>query len=275
MWTAVWIPLLVLPICGWFLARNNLDESSNQTIPLLLRSIPLETACHYWWNGRRRVQDLQFPPHRLLEAVAALSGMLTSLGISEGLTRLGKATFQRRRPNFYEMCGFDYESQKCLASSDRVCGAQYSFPSGHASLEACAMVYLSCFFCGKILSCSGIDKRYRPLSCFLTCVVFLSWAVWVAVTRVTDHWHNPGDVAAGLCLGGVTAFTVYHWYYPPLWNTLTPGRPRTLEALMCSGSSNDTAIVDTLPEEKMASAQRVDVEAKRLMSFSDIPAVLL
>jgi membrane-associated phospholipid phosphatase len=266
MWTAVWIPLLVLPFCGWFLAWN-LDETSNQARPLLLRSIPIVASC---WNGPWRFH-IQLSPHRLLQSVAAVSGMLTSLGISGGLTVLGKATFQRRRPNFYEMCGFAYETQQCLGSNDQVCGAQYSFPSGHASLEGCAMVYLSCFFCGKILSCSSMEQRYKPLGCLLTCIGFLSWAVFVAVTRVTDHWHNPGDVAAGFCLGGVTAFTVYHLYYPPLWNTRTPGMPRTVVALVSAGSNGTT--VDALPGERLAS-YHVDVEAKRQNSFCDPRAVL-
>ena len=258
MWTAVYIPLMIMAICGWLLAWN-LDKTANHRTHSLLRSIPL-TFC---WNN---CIQIQLPPNRLLEAVAAVSGLLTSLGFSGCLTQVGKATFQRRRPNFYEMCQFDYETQQCLASNSQVCGAQYSFPSGQASMEGCAMMYLCCFFCGKIVSSSG-NQRYKPLWCFLTCSGFLSWAVFVAVTRVTDHWHNPGDVAAGLLLGGGTALTVYHIYYPPLWNSTIAGTPHTIVPFLREEDKSNDTKVNSKKQEMMATPQEsANVEAKQALA---------
>lgn len=283
MWTAVWVPLMVTIAGGWLLAggNNNADDEQPRRV---VKSIPLTSLqCCCCCNSRI---NLSIPSHRLLEAAAAASGLLTSVGISECLTRLGKASFGRRRPNFYDFCDFDYATRQCAAASERVCAAQHSFPSGHASLACCAMVYLSCFFGGKILSSSSSNnnrwclqqRRHKMLWCTAVATLLLSYAVFVAATRVTDHWHKPGDVLAGLLLGGATAFAVYHLYYPPLWNARAAGTPRTGGALLLVKSSasqqpttnNDTTTGDVATVSSIATGERGMV----VVSSSSQPAKL-
>jgi len=260
MRTAVKIPLLVTLVCGWLFAGNAEAERQVTSIPLT----SLQCCC------RSRI-NLAIPAHRLLETAAAVSGLLTSLGVSEGLTRLGKASFHRRRPNFYAFCDFDYETQQCTGTDYRICEAQRGLPSGHASLTCCSMVYLSCYFCGKILSSNNhYLQRYKMLWCIVISTILLSYAVFVAATRVMDHWHNPGDAIAGLVLGGVSAFAVYHLYYPPLWKAPAAGTPRTVWALLMQSSSPQTnttigevAIVDTTGERIVSSSPPAKLEAKQ------------
>jgi len=188
----------------------------------LSRSIQLQTYCGF--GGR----TLSLHPRQLLETSAAMSGLMMAIGVSEVLTRMGKGTFMRRRPNYYSLCGFDSETLQCKRSG--VCAANQSFPSGHASLSMCAMMYLACYFGGKLLS-SKYHMACKVVGCFTTSIPLLSWAILVGMSSIMDHWHHPGDVVSGLFLGAASAVAVYHLYFPPLWNTQARGMPYTVWAL--------------------------------------------
>ena len=199
-------PLLLIILSSWLIA------SKTKGANLQLRSIPLFS----FWGV-----SVSLPVRRILESCAAGSGIWTAYGVSEGLTRLLKGIVWRRRPNFYALCHFDADTMQCMGTLKQICQAQYSFPSGHSSLSACTMVFLCCYLCGRVQhSC------YRCIACTL----FISWALFVASTRVHDHWHNPSDVLAGLLVGTLSALGVYRIFYPPLFSKQA-GIPKSIWAL--------------------------------------------
>ena len=70
-----------------------------------------------------------------------------------------------------------------------------SFPSGHASLSFTTMVRVS-------LELTQILQKW-PLHRLAWTPMVL--AIYIAWSRVTDHWHHPEDIIAGAVLGTVFA----------------------------------------------------------------------
>lgn len=210
------LPILLI------LVTSCLLSSQRHRIDGTLRSIQLFTV------GSRSGYTVSILPRRLLETCAAVSGILTAYGISEGLTRMLKGTVGRRRPNFYALCHFDTETLQCMGQPSQICQAQYSFPSGHSSMSACTMIFLCCFLIGRM-------PRH---GCFcygrwVACTVLLSWAVYVSWTRVHEHWHRPSDVMAGFLLGTMSALAAYHLFYPSLLQPQA-GIPKAVWSLAAS-----------------------------------------
>ena len=142
-------------------------------------------------------------------------------GLCEGTTQLLKLAIQRRRPNFYALCGFSMETLQCTADLDHVREANFSFPSGHSSLSCCAMTFLVWYFLGK----NHTHGRFASLA---ICVVFWGWSLLVGASRLVDRWHHYDDVVAGLGLGFAVGTIVYHTWYPPVWSKYEAGMPRSL-----------------------------------------------
>ena len=137
MWMSKRLPILLILVTSYLLS------SQRHRIDVTLRSFPRFTV----GSSRYTVSLL---PRRMLETCAAVSGILTAYGISEGLTRMLKGTVGRRRPNFYALCHFDTETLQCMGSPKQICQAQYSFPSGHASMSACTMIFLCLYLTGRM-----------------------------------------------------------------------------------------------------------------------------
>ena len=172
-------------------------------------------------------------PHYLLHHnQAALCAFGTALALSEGPTQLLKLYIQRPRPNFYVLCGFDASQQRCTAGIDHVREANFSFPSGHSSLSACACVFMTWHVCGMMVGRHGMTKhwsmRQRRFACLFTSTLFLAWTLFVGASRLHDHWHHYADVVAGLLLGSLAATLGYHAWYPPIWSVRVAGLPYSL-----------------------------------------------
>jgi diacylglycerol diphosphate phosphatase / phosphatidate phosphatase len=182
---------------------------------------------------------------------ARLCAFSTAIGLAEGSTQLLKVFVQRRRPNFYALCGWDSTSKTCTAPIENLREANSSFPSGHSSLSACAMTAGMWQFLGLIVAVSsskfiivGNGKKKRQVrsleltqcSAFFAIVVPLGWAIFVAATRLVDHWHHPSDVLAGLVLGATMGTIGYHLWFPPIWwmggraSNLGPSHPWSVHA---------------------------------------------
>lgn len=146
----------------------------------------------------------------------------TSIGTSEGLTQIFKIYVRRRRPNFMDLCG--YETGQCTNSDDHIIEANLSFPSGHSSLSACGMTFLTLAVLSQLLfmqhqrvskQSSSLQLRwYAPL---VTLAAF-TYTLFVGTSRIVDYWHFPSDVLAGWCLGGLTSAACFHIWFPPLWH---------------------------------------------------------
>lgn len=179
-------------------------------------------------NKRRR---------QLHDVHAAVFGLTTAIGLSEGATVLLKFFVQRRRPNFYALCGWSSELLKCTAPIGKIRDANFSFPSGHSSLSSVAMVYLAWFCLSKVVAARG--PRWLALS---SCVFPVAWALFVGASRLVDHWHHPSDVLAGLLLGSVCGTAAFHTWYPPVWS------PSQVVGLPWSLHSNDYAKLPSFVE---------------------------
>jgi len=146
---------------------------------------------------------------------------------AELTTHLVKVYVGRLRPNFYEKCEFDASSFEC-ASADGEEEARKSFPSGHSTLAFACMTALSLFFLGRAGSYKKNHTSYkhqairRLLS--IVSILPMSFAVFVASSRVVDNWHHPADIVAGSVIGFTCAIFSYNlWYHP--WNTELSGVP--------------------------------------------------
>jgi len=159
---------------------------------------------------------------------ASLCGLLTAIALSEGTTQLLKLYIQRRRPNFYALCGFDKTRKVCTNSLHKVREANFSFPSGHSSLANCAMTYLVWFFLSRIISSSRLSPTVKRFLALWACVVPWGWALFVGASRLVDMWHHPSDVVAGLLLGGLASTLAYHLWFPPIWLGNTSSTPWSL-----------------------------------------------
>jgi len=81
---------------------------------------------------------------------------------------------------------------------ERIRAARLSFPSGHASFSAQAMVFIALYLQARLVS----NDRSKPIYLvpFLQ-LIAVAFAIWVSLTRLTDFKHHPGDVLVGAILG--------------------------------------------------------------------------
>jgi membrane-associated phospholipid phosphatase len=211
-------------------------------LPLLMMIVyTISTlACHNRYNNNHpsRRQGL-FSPTLLtvlyFSICELVSAFAMSIGLSEGMTVMIKQWVQRRRPNFYQLCGFSTTALQCTASPPSiVVEAQLSFPSGHSSLVACGMTFMSLYLhrivstsmkaSGNGLSGNGHDDSSSSSSSssssislaqfFSKTLCPLCYALFVASSRVVDYWHHPSDVVAGLILGSLSSYLTFRFWFP-------------------------------------------------------------
>ena len=99
-----------------------------------------------------------------------------------------------------------------------------------------------------------------------TCLPW-GWALFVAASRLVDHWHHPSDVLAGLGLGFATCTIAYHHWYPPVWSPYA-GIPRSLLMMKTTNSSSTlkgaTNATDLAPQTISTSSSSITTtNAKR------------
>ena len=73
-----------------------------------------------------------------------------SMATTDLATDLAKNYVGRMRPFFYEKCDFNEESASCQLPLAQLDLLRQSFPSGHASLGTCAMLFTTLYLLGKI-----------------------------------------------------------------------------------------------------------------------------
>jgi len=167
------------------------------------------------------------------ELQSGICAFFVAIGSSEGFTQLIKYFVLRKRPNFYQLCGFNTSTLQCEAPLSRVQEAMFSFPSGHTSLSFCGMTFLVWFLLGRLarqLSTSTISSPLKRKVMVYSCIA-LPWgySTYVGATRIVDTWHHVDDVLAGCLLGTTCATIAYHLYHPHVlsrfaglpWNCMT------------------------------------------------------
>lgn len=147
-------------------------------------------------------------PHRIL------CTLFTTIGISEGFTKLLKFWVRRPRPNYYSLCGLDIKTQICQNELPSIVRAQVSFPSGHTSLSFCTWTVVALWFFHLLSTKSTTNAPPSKVLLLLSCILPWGWAAFVGVTRIVDYWHHPSDVLAGGLLGlsCATLCFIVHFY---------------------------------------------------------------
>jgi len=224
--TSVVFPLIFIVLHAWYSNIPTLYTNSGSSSPNRIAT---------------KVQKI----HRVATVISAFSA---AIGLSEGSTVMIKLWVRRRRPNFYALCGFDISNRKCMGTLEEIREANFSFPSGHSSLVCCGMTFLVWYLHGASYGINTIQRsgdktkskfgfgspRFFSL---MVCTCFpWGWALFVAASRLVDHWHHPSDVLAGLALGFATCTIVYHHWYAPIWS---PNAGIPLSLLVVSNTNND------------------------------------
>lgn len=163
---------------------------------------------------------------------AAVLGLFQALLLNSIATDALKTLAGRKRPDFFAMCDYaGYRSvnasnvtdlqawiskenivagalgsmSRCRAAPSAISESCKSFPSGHASISACGLGYLTyvlfAFFWrfrepGATAGGGGRDVLFSAAA-----LVPAAIAGWVAVSRTQDNWHNFSDVLAGSIIG--------------------------------------------------------------------------
>uniref|UniRef100_A0A8C8VPW7 Phosphatidic acid phosphatase type 2/haloperoxidase domain-containing protein n=1 Tax=Pelusios castaneus TaxID=367368 RepID=A0A8C8VPW7_9SAUR len=141
-----------------------------------------------------------------------LGAFLFGCTVGQSLTNMAKITIGRLRPHFLAVCRPDLallncsrgyvEEYTCTAGSSEEKEARKSFYSGHASFAMYSMAYLV-FYLQARFTWRGA-RLLRPLVQF----VLLLLAMYTGLTRISDYWHHPSDVAVGFLQGALVAYWV-------------------------------------------------------------------
>ncbi|CAL4060817.1 unnamed protein product, partial [Meganyctiphanes norvegica] len=135
-----------------------------------------------------------------------------------GLTYLMKLSIGRPRPHFIDVCQPDWSMINCSTPEGHpayvdpipcngtdetaINQARLSFPSGHASISAYAMVYFIMY-----LQAQFYIRRIRCIKPLLQLICIVV-ALFISLTRIQDFKHHSTDVMAGLFLGTFVAVLV-------------------------------------------------------------------
>lgn len=158
---------------------------------------------------------------RLMHCYIQIGYYLFGLALCLVSTHITKYTVGRLRPHFFAVCqpqlpdgstckdtfnfGRYIEEYECIGqnmTASVLAQLGQSFPSGHASIFFYAMVYLAIYLQ------AALSTRASKLLKHLLQFIFIMFAWYVALTRISDYWHHWSDVVAGTILGSLTAFVV-------------------------------------------------------------------
>ena len=143
-------------------------------------------------------------------------------------TDMSKFTIGRLRPHFLSICKPDYGSvckdgmyqQFVVGNETEICQglssdtsekmlreARLSFMSGHASFSFYCSTFLIIYLQARLNKISesssgqgNVAKVLKVLRPFIQFGIFIL-AFWIALTRISDYFHHPLDVAMGAVVG--------------------------------------------------------------------------
>jgi len=148
--------------------------------------------------------------------------LLTALAVTELFTGTLKTLVARPRPNFKYSCWPDgamtWEDEaagvvRCTnPSAHAVDEARRSFPSGHSSLSAAGLGFLTLYLYGK-LGCFRRGPSETRLGAWVVATVPAFAACVIGASRVADNKHHPFDVLAGLAIGFAMAAGAFLQHY--------------------------------------------------------------
>lgn len=199
------------------------------TYPHLENTVPTWTVPVYSILGPLLVFFVyKFVSGRSWSEVTRLSVVfLLAVFLVGAITNCLKVPIGRFRPNFVAICWngstpvFRNENAYggypvCSCSESDSNEIRKSFPSGHSSISAAGLGFLTYWLLGQFKSFAGRGYSWS----FAVALLPGFGAIVVGVTRVIDYWHFPSDVLTGLAIGFLTSFFVYRLMYPPLTHPL-------------------------------------------------------
>ena len=154
------------------------------------------------------------------ESIAFYHGAFLSIGNSEFIAEIVKNYVGYLRPNTYQMLGSENGDVTCsngdINYSENWYKVHHSFPSGHAVMGASVFFYLSLYLLGKVQPCRPQDVSLNNF--LIDLMTFLSFTpyyfgIWVAASRVREHYHHPADIIMGLFIGTIFACIWYFRYF--------------------------------------------------------------
>ncbi|KAF8239420.1 lipid phosphate phosphatase 1 [Tricholoma matsutake] len=141
-------------------------------------------------------------------------------GLARLITELLKHKIGRLRPDFLARCRWGEALQACTGEKASILDGRKSFPSGHSSTAFAGMTFLALWLAGQTAAwCFNVPKPTASLLStrmgwlFITFLP-LSWASFVAITRVEDYRHHKEDVIVGSLIGMFSSAICYLIFWP-------------------------------------------------------------
>lgn len=145
----------------------------------------------------------------------------------------------RLRPDFLARCQWDEVLQACTGKKDSVLSGRKSFPSGHSSTAFAGMTFLALWIAGQTAAwCFHVPKpaaslRSSRMGLLFMTLLPLSWAFFVAISRVEDYRHHKEDIIVGSTIGILSSTICYLVFWPNPFSARNftnehCGRPRVI-----------------------------------------------
>ncbi|KAI9503642.1 phosphatidic acid phosphatase type 2/haloperoxidase, partial [Coemansia spiralis] len=151
-------------------------------------------------------------------------GIFMAMGLNNTATNVLKNAVGRPRPDFIDRCQPTATHNPALKLVDyRVCGqtdagllrdGMRSFPSGHASLAFCGLMFTSLYLASHLRYNDQRGHAYKTIVFYLP----LFCALLIAISRTADYHHHWQDVLAGSLMGAFIGWFGYRTYFPPVFD---------------------------------------------------------
>ncbi|KAF9466117.1 lipid phosphate phosphatase 1 [Collybia nuda] len=170
----------------------------------------------------------------LIEIHHGLIALCAGRGLARLVTVLMKHRVGRLRPDFLARCKWDKVLNACTGDPKLILDGRKSFPSGHSSTAFSGMTFLALWLAGNTAAwCFDQTKpagsvRSSRLGCLFLTLLPLSWAAFVAISRMEDYKHHKEDIIVGSVIGIISATISYLLFWPNPCSTrsFAPDRER-------------------------------------------------
>jgi len=175
----------------------------------------------------------------------AVMGFCVSIVLALFVTSIIKISVGRFRPDFLSRCQVDitkvesiyktynisnlidygprnlYDTSICTNPNKSIINeGRKSFPSGHSSFAFASLTYTSLFIAGKIHLYDGNFIFWKLLAVLIPNL----FALYVALTRMSDYRHHWQDIVVGSLIGIIFSVISYFYYFSFL-NSSEPYKP--------------------------------------------------
>ncbi|KAI9189190.1 hypothetical protein H9P43_000618 [Blastocladiella emersonii ATCC 22665] len=193
------------------------DSVSDEVMGAASVILPVVTALVTEWLVHRRGIAAT------VKAAAPMAiGSLVANAITEVLTNVVKVFAGEPRPDFLARCQSAIPPNHrgaltvaaCTGDAKLVDQGLKAFPSGHASLFMCGMLYMALYWRHALAHPAARRVVGVGLPHLVGAMPVLA-ALVMGVSRVADNHHDGYDVTAGLVLGAAVALATFPLYLPP------------------------------------------------------------